>query len=122
MPLCVCVSLSVCLLLCVPVFMCVCAPYRAAPAPPASLNACDPLAALSVASASLSPEVPFIRPLDPPRAQLKAQHSRVQHFIIPRMAQTSLKRPLKALPAKPEVEAGAEEEAQTEAAFNMFVF
>lgn len=108
-----------------------CAPYRAAPAPPSSassLNACDPLAALSVASASLSPEVPFIRPLDPPRAQLKAQHSRVQHFIIPRMAQTSLKRPLKALPAEPEVEAGAEEEAkaeeeaQTEAAFNMFVF
>lgn len=42
------------------------------------------------------------------------------------MAQTSLKRPLKALPAEPEVEAGAEEgaeeEAQTEAAFNMFVF
>lgn len=106
-----------------------CAPYRAAPAPPSpasSLNACDPLAVLSVASASLSPEVPFIRPLDPPRAQLKAQHSRVQHFIIPRMAQTSLKRPLKALPAEAEVEAGAEEgaekEAQTEAAFNMFVF
>lgn len=105
--------------------VCVCAPYRAAPASPASpasFNACDPLAVLSVASASLSPEVPFIRPLDPPRAQLKAQHSRVQHFIIPRMAQTSLKRPLKALPAEPEVEAGAEEEAQTEAAFNMFVF
>lgn len=103
--------------------VCVCAPYRAAPAPPASpasFNACDPV--LSVASASLSPEVPFIRPLDPPRAQLKAQHSRVQHFIIPRMAQTSLKRPLKALPAEAEVEAGAEEEAQTEAAFNMFVF
>lgn len=42
------------------------------------------------------------------------------------MAQTSLKRPLKALPAEAEaeVEAGAEaeEEVQTEAAFNMFVF
>lgn len=40
------------------------------------------------------------------------------------MAQTSFKRPLKALPAEAEaeVEAGAEEEAEAEAAFNMFVF
>lgn len=38
------------------------------------------------------------------------------------MAQTSFKRPFKALPAEAEVEAGAEEEVQTEAAFNMFVF
>lgn len=73
-----------CACYCVCLCVCVCAPYRAAPAPPssaaspASLKVCDPLAALSVASASLSPEVPFIRPLDPPRAQLTA-HSTAKH-------------------------------------------
>lgn len=110
--------------------VCVCAPYRAAPAPPsssaaspASLKVCDPLAALSVASASLSPEVPFIRPLDPPRAELTSQPSTALHH--PSHGANELQEAVKGFASREaEVEAGAEaeEEVQTEAAFNMFVF